>query len=569
MLRAAKRTSSLRSIGCAALQGNQPQGGELIVPVVSDYTALLSGNNWNGADTTSHGRSVILTYSFSAVAQPYLSLSGFSQTFIDSFQPFSAAEITAAHNAFAQWGVASGIQFVEVPAGLGTIQLGNFELDYLQPNATGFAYLPAISMPSTGNVVEDPIFGDVFFDLTNINADNINNVNTYLALHEIGHALGLKHPFDASPTLNPALDNRTQTVMSYTGVWTDQLGPLDVQAIQYLYGSNASDNSHVSSWSWNPATLVLTQIGLSGNDQLFGEYGKDYIDGGSGNDVLAGFESDDTLVGGPGNDLLIGGSGSDAIIGGVGVDTAAFEGPSTQYNITHSGLGFVVTDSVASRDGTDTLIDVEFAQFTDKTISLLSGTKIDGTIPAVAVEASMYGFTGTSVEITNLTANFLPAQIANATSHGFNPQVYACEALGLVFAFGNETGSTAFANNFGPSNNAMPNTAAGDAAFAAAACNTIVGAASTANLVSVMQTWVSNWEAFYTAHGIPGNATPTAAQIDLAARGAAWGDMVGVALANNIGPLSGQVVNFLEDAAQGTVLYGASLVGQPIHQPFA
>jgi hypothetical protein len=45
--------------------------------------------------------------------------------------------------------------------------------------------------------------------------------------------------------------------------------------------------------------------------------------------------------------------------------------------------------------------------------------------------------------------------------------------------------------------------------------------------------------------------------------------MVGVALANNLGPLSGQVVNFLEDAAQGTAIYAASLVGQPAHQPFA
>jgi len=84
-----------------------------------------------------------------------------------------------------------------------------------------------------------------------------------------------------------------------------------------------------------------------------------------------------------------------------------------------------------------------------------------------------------------------------------------------------------------------------------------------------MQTFVSNWKAFYTPNGIPGNATPTADQIDLAARGAAWGDMTGIALANNLGPLSGQVINFLDDAAQGTAIYGASLVGQPAHQPFA
>jgi hypothetical protein len=205
-----------------------------------------------------------------------------------------------------------------------------------------------------------------------------------------------------------------------------------------------------------------------------------------------------------------------------------------------------------------------FTNYVDQLIGQAHST----TIPAVAVEASMYGVTGTSAEITNLTTNFLPAQVQNALNHGLNAQVYACEVVGLAFAFGNETGGTAFANNFGPSNNAMPNTAAGDAAFAAAACNTIFGAASTANLVSVMQNFVSNWESFYTAHGVAGLANATAGQIDLAARGAAWGDMVGVALANNLGPLSAQVTNFLEDAAQGTAIYGASLVGQPAHQPF-
>jgi hypothetical protein len=78
-----------------------------------------------------------------------------------------------------------------------------------------------------------------------------------------------------------------------------------------------------------------------------------------------------------------------------------------------------------------------------------------------------------------------------------------------------------------------------------------------------MKTFVSNWAAFYTSVGIPGNATPTAAQIDLAARGAAWGDVVGVALANNIGALNGQVINF---RARGRRLW-ASLVDQPPAHP--
>ena len=190
------------------------------------------------------------------------------------------------------------------------------------------------------------------------------------------------------------------------------------------------------------------------------------------------------------------------------------------------------------------------------------------TIPAVAVEGSMYAEVGSSTEITALATQFLPPQVANAIKFGFNPQVYASEALGLVFAFGNESGSTAFADAFGPSNVGMPNSAGGDAAFAAAASSSIFGSASTANLVNVLDGFVVNWKAFYTSHGVPGIANATPTQIDLAARGAAWGDAVGVALANEIGPLKGQAINFLMDAAEGIAEYSASLVGQPLHQPF-
>jgi hypothetical protein len=114
----------------------------------------------------------------------------------------------------------------------------------------------------------------------------------------------------------------------------------------------------------------------------------------------------------------------------------------------------------------------------------------------------------------------------------------------------------------------MPNTAAGDTAFAAAAASTIFGSAATANTPGAIANFVASWKAFFTANGVVGIPNATADQIDLAARGAAWGDAVGVALANNLGSLPGQVTNFLDDAAQGSAVYGASLVGQPAHQPF-
>ena len=331
-------------------------------------------------------------------------------------------------------------------------------------------------------------------------------------------------------------------------------------------------------------------------------------------DVIIGRNGDDHIEGFAGNDVLSGGGGNDYIDGGGGVDTAVFNGASTEYTITHIGHTISVADMIANRDGTDILTNVEILQFTDTSIHLIAtvaaatiqndylaitrtvlssdqaAAVVDAistgmqtefgyvnellsqvantTIPAVAVEGSMYGAVGTSAEVTMLATQFLPPQVTNAIKYGFNPQVYASEALGLAFAFGNESGSTAFADAFGPSHAGTPNSTMGDAAFAAAASAAIFGVDSTATLTNAIQTYISNWKAFYSSSGIPGYSHPTADQIDLAARGAAWGDAVGVALANNFGPLHGQVTNFLEDAAQGTAVYSASFASQPSHSPF-
>ena len=108
--------------------------------------------------------------------------------------------------------------------------------------------------------------------------------------------------------------------------------------------------------------------------------------------------------------------------------------------------------------------------------------------------------------------------------------------------------------------------------FASAAASAIFGNSVTTNLVNAIDGYVTNWKAFYTKVDVlPGIPNPTADQIDLAARGAAWGDAVGVALASNIRPLggvTGEVVNFLADAAQGTAVYGASLTSQPVAAAF-
>jgi hypothetical protein len=181
----------------------------------------------------------------------------------------------------------------------------------------------------------------------------------------------------------------------------------------------------------------------------------------------------------------------------------------------------------------------------------------------------MYSAVGTSAEITALVTQFLPGQLAYANQIGIQfPEVFAAQQLGLVFAFHNESGSTTFANNFGPSNSAMPNTAGGDAAFAAAANTAIFGSAATPTLQAAILGYVDFLKGFFTAHGIVGVSNANADQIDQAARAGAWGDAIAIAIDNHLGPIASQTINFLKDAAQGTAVYGASLASQPTAAPF-
>ena len=277
---------------------------------VRDFRGILTKQSWAGTGTT--GRSAFVTYSFESVAQGYLS-GVFAPEFISSFQPLSAAEKALARTAINAWANASGLVLLEVTAGLGDIRFGAFDMskDPATSGSAGVAFFPLRSANATTVSEGDDTDGDIF--LTR------NGINSGLLLHEIGHALGFKHPFEGDPVLAADLDNKNNTVMSYSGLFNPTaLGPFDVQAVRHVYGTK--DGAHLSSFSWNAITKVLTQNGKPGADRILGVSVTDIINGLDGNDLLAGFGGFDILTGGNGTDRLFGGDANDKLHGGSGND---------------------------------------------------------------------------------------------------------------------------------------------------------------------------------------------------------------------------------------------------------
>ncbi|HYE45769.1 MAG TPA: cadherin domain-containing protein [Caulobacter sp.] len=119
-----------------------------------------------------------------------------------------------------------------------------------------------------------------------------------------------------------------------------------------------------------------TLIGGVGDDSLHGGIGADSLFGGENNDTLDGGQDDDTIDGGGGEDSIagdggadriFGGSGSDFIDGGAEIDTAVFAGSVGSYTISFGTNGEVIVN-----DGfdIDTLVNVEFLEFSDGTIDV-------------------------------------------------------------------------------------------------------------------------------------------------------------------------------------------------------
>ncbi|MEQ8398617.1 matrixin family metalloprotease [Thalassobaculum sp.] len=270
--------------------------------------ALVAGSSSKWGPIGLMGQSVTVTYSFLTSNPSYNSTAS-------NFQEFNVTMKSAARLALAEWSSAANITFVEVSdaGGGGTLRFGSEAMS----DFAGYAYYPSTSA----------IGGDIW--ISNSFAYNtapvVGNYGYLTYMHEIGHAIGLKHPGDygnsTGPFLPASVDNTDNTVMSYTTgsvVYPTSLGSYDILAARYLYGFSGTGTIGNVTFG---ADTAETFTGDSGVQYVHGRDGADYIAVLGGNDGVAAGSGVDTVLGGDGADLIYGNIGSDLLSGGSGNDT--------------------------------------------------------------------------------------------------------------------------------------------------------------------------------------------------------------------------------------------------------
>ena len=352
--------------------------------------SLLHGQKWDGT---------ALTFAFPDAAANV----GYTLDDDSYFTALSGAEQTAFEALLQSWASVSGLTFTEVAAAdAATADISVYW--YRSPDN-----LTARAIAFPGDTVEA---GDIQLG-SGINGADLSTPGSYsnfIALHELGHALGLKHPHDAINGF-PAdsaisVELSAMSYVSYTGGplgaysigdGSYPTGPMlnDIAAIQHLYGVNPSYNPGDTTYTFDAAAPIVFQaiFDAGGVDTLnFSAYttyitvdlrpgqwidlGRQYatletLDSSIlplGNIAIAYLDGDnpaylienatagsgnDSLTGNQANNVLSGGAGNDTLQGGAGNDTLQGGSGADRFDFSDGASG---TNLITDFEAGDTIL---------------------------------------------------------------------------------------------------------------------------------------------------------------------------------------------------------------------